>query len=151
MTIFKWVELFSTYAVANLTQLGSTAQALLNNDQDLVLDWHPKPERQTKNSKRTKLTTFDSISAPSAPSRKGKKKAIVEDDPIEVSDHMYEWDDTQPRPGPSHITAPTKSTTMGPNKASRVIKADSSSETKEQVLYQRMLSLRDEVSSLVSH
>ncbi|PPQ66885.1 hypothetical protein CVT26_009825 [Gymnopilus dilepis] len=133
-------------------ELGPNAQELLDNERDFVLNWHRNAEQPTKAPKRKKkLAGTESISAP-AP-RKGKKKAVIDDDPIEAPDDMYDWDEAPSSiaalscPGPSHLAGPPPSSSRSNivRPISMSVNGDVASESREEALYKRMLMLRNEI------
>ncbi|KAJ3517802.1 hypothetical protein NLJ89_g284 [Agrocybe chaxingu] len=108
---------------SNYLVLGQNAQGLLSGAESFLVDWHPKPEKAPRQRKKA-AGQFESISAPPR-SRKGKQKAALEDDPIEVFDDMYDMGDSPARlesisaapsrptvKSTSNVTKPPSSTSM---------------------------------------
>ncbi|CAA7267981.1 unnamed protein product [Cyclocybe aegerita] len=130
---------------SNYLVLGQNAQSLLSGAESFLVDWHPKPEKAPRQRKKAP-GQFESISAPLR-SRKGKQKAALEDDPIEVFDDMYDMGDSPARIE-SISAEPPRSTVKS---TSNVTKPSSSTSTclgfhSPEVLYNRMLELRNQIT-----
>lgn len=124
----------------------------LQRREAFFVDWHPKPERGSKQRKKT-ATSGESISAPPR-LKKGKQKA-VEEDPIEFFDDLYDMDNTPETSfverGSSRIletrtaSALRMSTSISGN---TTVNSDQSMEDNgesAETLYKKMLVLRNEV------
>lgn len=118
-----------------------------------VVDWHRKPDRANKLRKKA-TEQVDSISAP-VKSRKGKHK-VIDEDPIEVFDDLYDmYDDPD-----LSVCATTSSDTLvsslsapcltAASSSSSVTRIDTPAAMTEETLYNEMLTLRKGVCLEIS-
>jgi len=138
--------LFTKYTLMQpfVSQLGPNSQAILDNQEAIVLNWHPKPLRRN-------ATGGNSVSAPARP-RKGKQKVAIDDDPIEECDDMYDGDDPVDHVPPSRkftsvVQRPKSAiaSTSSSKKPTPALSCPPSDADGAQLLYQNMLNLRSQV------
>jgi hypothetical protein len=123
----------------------------------LILNWRPKLEGERKPRKKR---VVEPINAPPR-SKKGKEKAAMEDDPIELFDDMYDNDDSMDLTRSTSLSIVNNRTSHVPFTAKTTTsfllppRGVSSSATQEidpiESLYKKMLELRDEVCSFYIH
>jgi hypothetical protein len=117
------------------------------------VDWHPK-DKGSKQRKKT-VNSGESISAPPR-LKKGKQKAVVEEDPIDFYDDLYDMDDapeasfaesTSSRPLETRTaSAPCISvSTSGISSTAMPGRDVEDNGDSAETLYKKMLSLRNEV------
>ncbi len=142
---------------ATCNQLGPQARMFMQRREPFFVDWHPK-DKGSKQKKKT-VNSGESISAPPR-LKKGKQKAVVEEDPIDFFDDLYDMDDapeasfaesTFSRPLETRTaSAPCISASTSGNTTYSLSTATSGRDVEDngdsaETLYKKMLALRNEV------
>jgi len=135
-------------------QLGDNAPPFIDQRQTLILNWRPKLESERKPRKKK---VVESINA--SRSRKGKQKAAMGDDPIELFDDMYDNDDSMDFTRSTSLSTVNNRTSHHPSSTIKTttsfllpLSSVSSPEIDPiESLYKKMLGLRAEVCSFYPH